>query len=1110
MTPRFSLLFRNLRHFRGVNLAVIVGMAVATAVLTGAMMVGDSVRGSLTHLAIQRLGPVDYALVGTRFFNQSLGERVARDGKYQVLPAIIVRGEASAERSKSHTADVQIAALTPAGPNWAFAEQSKSLINGTLAEELATPAVGDAIVLSVPSGGDTPRDATLSRRARGDSLGSFRTNLASVVTAPGFASMFNPAGGQRPPRNAWVNLADLQEAVEQPGRVNALLVHDPLSAPADQVTRELNQALAREMTLEDYGLTVTLPVSNGAEAALGSRATYLPSPIVTAGQRIAARDHVPLQTISVNLINAITTADKTIHYVVAAGVSPLDGADLAPDAVAINQWTADQLGAKVGDAIRIDYYERSSGTGELSDASKHRPASELTFRVARILPMSGIGADPSLPPDYKGLTDADSVADWDPPEGLKIDKSLVTKEDEAYWKQYRAAPKLFFSFPTAEKLWGGVYGNVTGLRVPANAAGPFFDSLRRELSPAQLGLSFRSIRAEQLAAANGGTDFAEYFISFSFFLIVAATLLVAMLFRLNVEQRARQLGLLSAVGYSPRRLRRLALGEGMLLAVIGGLVGLGGAIGYTWLIMAGLRTWWVGAVGTTAMHLYVNPQTLVIGLVASLIVAFFAILWGAWRIGRVPPATLLAGAWESETRTRRGGKILRILGMLAALAGIGAIAAGVAKVIPADVAFMTSGGVMLCAFLLWLGGAMRPRARRSVGFLGVGSVLRLGIRNTSRHTARSVLAIGLIAFAVFILIVVAVMRQGGPPDTSERKSGAGGFALILKADIPLLGDLNTVEGRRLLGIRAPVSPIYQSARFTPMRSWAGQDISCLNLTKPTQPTILSVPHGMIERNAFTAGGALGKPSNFWSLLESDQGDAIPVIADAETAQYILRLSIGQELPITDQLGNPRKLKLVATVANSIFQGELLMGDGNFRRLFPAQSGWSIVLIDCPAGNAADLARTLSSELEDYSVSVDTTAQRLMMYQSVANTYLSTFQTLGSLGLLLGTLGLAVVLVRTVIERKPELALLASLGFRPASRIELVLAENAALLLIGLLVGNVCAIIAVLPAVREGGRHMNFASLGATLLGVIATGMIASAIAVCAAGVHISPADLRRE
>src|SRR6185437_6322437 len=108
-------------------------------------------------------------------------------------------------------------------------------------------------------------------------------------------------------------------------------------------------------------------------------------------------------------------------------------------------------------------------------------------------------------------------------------------------------------------------------------------------------------------------------------IIVAAVLLVAMLFRLSVEQRARQLGLLSAVGFTPWSLRRLALQEGMLLAAIGGLLGIPAAIGYTAFIMHGLRTWWVGAVGTTALYLHVSPATLAYGYVASLFVAFFAI-----------------------------------------------------------------------------------------------------------------------------------------------------------------------------------------------------------------------------------------------------------------------------------------------------------------------------------------------------------------------------------------------------------------------------------------------------------------------------------------------------
>ena len=63
----------------------------------------------------------------------------------------------------------------------------------------------------------------------------------------------------------------------------------------------------------------------------------------------------------------------------------------------------------------------------------------------------------------------------------------------------------------------------------------------------------RHARAEALAAANGTTDFGEYFIYFSFFLVVAALLLAGLFFALSVEQRARELGLLLAIGFTEAR-----------------------------------------------------------------------------------------------------------------------------------------------------------------------------------------------------------------------------------------------------------------------------------------------------------------------------------------------------------------------------------------------------------------------------------------------------------------------------------------------------------------------------------------------------------------------------
>src|SRR5947207_7390810 len=73
------LLLRNLFFHRRGNLAVLLGVAVGTAVLTGALLVGDSLRGSLRERALQQLGGVEAAMVSGRFIRQQIAENL-KDG----------------------------------------------------------------------------------------------------------------------------------------------------------------------------------------------------------------------------------------------------------------------------------------------------------------------------------------------------------------------------------------------------------------------------------------------------------------------------------------------------------------------------------------------------------------------------------------------------------------------------------------------------------------------------------------------------------------------------------------------------------------------------------------------------------------------------------------------------------------------------------------------------------------------------------------------------------------------------------------------------------------------------------------------------------------------
>ncbi len=1115
---RFQLLLRNLLYFRYANAAVVAGMAVACAVLTGALMVGDSVRASLRELALRRLGPVDDALVSTRFFNADLAQRVAASPDFSqkfeaCVPGILLQGGASSEQSNLRTGGVQVAAV---GGEWVPVDQGKTVINRWIARELGLKPESP-LNLSLPLVDETPKDAALARRGREDTTLGMRVVVDRDAGDAGFAAEFSLTGGQRLTRNVWVNLAELQSQLDQPGRANALLVKSKSQGTSTDAANSLQQILKTVARLDDYGLKLDFNASK-TEAILNSTSTYILPAVDAAAAQAASELGTKTHRVSVYLINHVMKVDQagqpgpTIHYAIAAG---LDGYEVGPalpdnangasagptlrdDQIAVNEWAARQLDLHPGDHLRLDYYKRQSN-GELQEVRSDQYAG-LLFTVVRILPMTGLGADPSLTPVYKGLTDKESVRDWKAPVGLEIDTS---KADEEYWKKYKASPQLFVSLPAARKLWGNAYGDINSLRIPADKAQVFAQSLVRHIDPAGIGMAFVPIKAQQVAAASGSTDFSGLFIGFSFFLIAAAAILVAMLFRLSVEQRARQFGLLGAVGFSPSDLRKLALIEGMLLGAVGSALGLLAAIGYTWLMVAGLRTWWVGAVGTTALRLEVSPMTLATGFAISLLVAAGAVAFAVWRLGKAQASALLAGGWQIESTAHNQHRVSRTVAAVSLLGGLAMIATGVSGKLDAQAAYLGGGTLLLIGGLSLLA-AMLGTQRRSTRTL---SVALLGFRNAGRHRGRSIMTMGLIAFASFVLVTVSAFKQRPPTDTRKRDSGTGGFQMILQADVPLLGDLNTAKGRRVLGVR-DISPIWKSTRFVSMRSWKGQDISCLNLTRPSSPTILAVPQGMQGRFSFAK--SIHSTNDPWSLLE-ESGQEIPVITDNETASYILKLGIGDTFPLVDQLGRTQTLKLVATLQHSIFQSEMLMGEKNFARLFPSQSGFGAVLIETASdAENAEVKRVLGEELEDYSVTVESTAARLARYQEVANTYLSTFQTLGSLGLLLGTIGLAVILLRGLVERRSELALLGALGFNQAKRVKLVLAENLFLLIAGLAVGAISAGIGIWPAVRTSAGNINVPQLTLTLAIVLITGIVVLVIAVGIGGRRMKVADLRAE
>jgi hypothetical protein len=427
--------------------------------------------------------------------------------------------------------------------------------------------------------------------------------------------------------------------------------------------------------------------------------------------------------------------------------------------------------------------------------------------------------------------------------------------------------------------------------------------------------------------------------------------------------------------------------------------------------------------------------------------------------------------------------------------------------------FFGSGMLLLTAFLAAVSGWMRSTRHSVMVGQGWWSIARLGIRNAARHPARSLLTAGLLASAAFLIVAVEAFRRQADP--RETASANGGFSLLAESDLPLIRDLNSADGRREVAEKLVIAfrdelhgdnakaearlkqaqTLLDQVKIVALRLRKGDDASCLSLYQPRRPRLLGVPAVLIDQGGFLFDSSTAdtdtERKNPWLILRRS-GSPYPVFGEKNTVTYVLNNKLGGTLEVPDAAGIDKTLRIEGLLQDSVFQSSLLLSEESFLQLYPGHEGYNFFLIQSPPGQEAEVKRLLETALADRGFEVTPSTERLESYLAVENTYLSTFQALGGLGLLLGSLGLAVVLVRSVWERRAELALLRALGFRRTTLGWLVLAENAFLLLVGLGTGTVSALVAVAP--HLSGR-LPWGNLVALLGLVTVVGLLAGAVAV---------------
>ncbi len=1147
----FKLLLRNLLyHWRG-NVAVLLGIALGSAVLTGALLVGDSLRGSLQSLSLDQLGWVENALAPGRFFRAALADDLAIEKRSAVLLLQGGASRADAPRVGKVTvlgidASFWPDAKMPLDTSFWMSEERGAVLNQTLANALDAK-VGDAITLHLERADAAPREMLLAQRKAEAVIEPIRVTIKQIIADEGMGR-FSHKPSPLPPRNAFVPIKLLQQRLDLAGRANVILA---ASAPA---------TLQGKLTLDDWGLRYRSP-KDRAEAfvrylapnendgqlkkarwidrvpeelakiaemngnvltrdavvayyeqqrdyyVLESQRMVLEPQVVNAMNRLVGdvgdKDDKAvrwnLTPILVYLADSLSSGKLEVPYVIVAGENTKaprkDGKldyVLADDQVRLMRWPGSPFKLQTGAPLTIAYFS--------PDERNHLANKTAEFKVAAIDDIAGMYDDPDKTPEFKGITDKLDMSNWENPP-FPFDNKRIKEPDKDFWKRYRSTPRAYINLRKAQELWKTRFGELTSFQVRFGKESPKFlpKYLLDELKAEQGGFVFQPVREQAIRASAGTTDFGLYFLYFSFFLIVAALLLVGLLVRLNLDRRAGEMGLLLATGWDHRRVRRLLLAEGTVLAIVGALLGLGGALLYAHGMLQLLVANWPGGEALHFLRLHAEPLSFAIGYATSFLVSVFTLWWATRAMSKLSPLALLRGetiAAPAVTREKRGHA--------PAIAVVAVLLAGVMIVIGFRVdshevqagMFFGSGALFLTAALaaIWvelqyLRHQTAPRP----------SLVGLSFRNAGRQAARSVLTVGLLASASFLIVAVESFHKDTDRQFHEKTGGSGGFAFYAEGAIPVFEDLNQPKVRRERGLDIAET---RRLQYFPCRVQPGDDASCLGLYKPLKPRVMGVSAALINRGGFSfaisKAATDDEKANPWLLLNADAGDEIPAIIDKNTSDWILKVGVGGTLDTVNERGQTVKLRIVALLKESIFQSEIIISEKSFLKLYPQQTGFSFFLIDAGETDPEKLKiveKQLAKSLEDFGLDVQTTASRLQGYLAVENMYLATFQALGGLGLMLGAAGLAIVLLRGVWERRAELALLSALGFRSGQLALLVLVENAILLALGLAAGTVSALLAVAPHLVGAGAQVLWLRIAGLLTLVLAVGLVSATLAV---------------
>ncbi len=1054
------MILKSLVYHRKDAVYQVIIILILSAVIAGSLFTGHSVRSSLKRTSEGKLGNTDIIITsGLRYFDPSLAEKISEQTGNPSVSILETEGYCSNFSSGLTALNVKIYGID--GNFFPFhgsgslpVSPGEAGINNALARHLDINE-GEEIIVRFRETDPLPANAPFAPSK--DNHGS-RVMKVSRIIPPEDAGDFSPGVSQQIPMVLFLNISDLAPGPEKKIQANRILT--------DQVNKaDYNKILSAVLSPDDIGLTLRLSAKTGERELISDR-IFLDRLLVS-----EILEKIPgSEAVLTYLVNSFRINEKSTPY---SFVSALPGnlyPGIGADEIIINRWLAEDLDAVPGDTVTLDWYDPLSGKS-LKEKSRD-------FYIAAIGENDDKYADPSLMPDFPGISGSTTCSGWNA--GVPILLDQIRKKDEDYWNSYRGTPKAFISYETGKMLWGNNFGTATAIRFPESLSlHEITDRLRTVLDPATAGLSVTDARDSAMEGAGQSVDFSSLFLSLSFFMIISCLILLSLAVSMYFDTRKKQTRIMYALGFRNKYLKNLLFRESFLLSLAGAIPGV--FLGYllNLLIIKALNSVWSGAVQTTALSADFSIIPLAYGFSSVLIISAVLIFFKSGNF--LKQMTLPEGG---KLKKHSPGKNL-IAFSVVLICAISLFISGFTVTDYETILFFTSGIFLFTAFILLARYFyIRESSGSDIETLSGKSFQR---KYYSFHPSHIVTPVVFIAAGIFAVMITGANKLILTDKMLDRPGGTGGYLLWAESAVPVKEDLMSESGRMEYDLDEEELKdmfIVQCSRVP------GDDASCLNLNYVASPPLLGVdPEEFIKKKAFSFASdiRLQKESSPWELLGNNpDSNTVYGIADQTVLQWGLQISIGDTLVFRAENGQPLNIIIGAGLKSSVFQGYLLISEENLSLYFPSVEGSSVFLVDGRHESAGLYRNTLNERLSGYGFSATDAGEKLASFFRVTNTYLNVFAVFGAFGMILGITGLGFVLLRNYNIRKREFAFLSATGFTIRSIRKLILRDQLIILVWGVISGAVSGITATIPSVRSG-NEMPWCLVIIMILLIIITG-----------------------